>query len=187
MMGWWCWWCDDGNCDGDADDAVEIGVFKREDIPEEIVNVLGNNNRSIVNTLTLDVIENSLGKDYIKMSDTVFKALLHLKEFNYKNIYLKANTKEEIEKYRKKIYHLYYEYLEDLKANNEDSVLFKIYLNTMSKEYRENTDQGELSLILSQEWQMIIFSKVYKFNWLFQGFVLSFCLTCELEVKRNEK
>lgn len=124
----------------DIEDAIEIGVFKREDIPEEIVNVLGNNNRSIVNTLTLDVIENSLGKDYIKMSDTVFKALFHLKEFNYKNIYMKANTKEEIEKYRKKIYHLYYEYLEDLKVNNEDSVLFKIYLNTMSKEYRENTD-----------------------------------------------
>lgn len=124
----------------DIEDAIEIGVFKREDLPKEITDVLGNNNHDIVNTLIMDVIENSLGKDYIQLSDKVYKALFHMKNFNAQNIYLKANTDEDRKRYKEKMVHLYKEYLKDLEENNQDSVIFKVYLNTMSKDYIENTD-----------------------------------------------
>lgn len=123
----------------DIEDAIEIGVFKREDIPKEISKILGNNNRDIVNTLITDVIENSLHKNYIKLSDEVFRALFYLKKFNAENIYLKANTDEDRKNYKEKIFHLYKEYLKDLKENNKDSVIFKVFLNNMSKTYIENT------------------------------------------------
>ncbi len=128
----------------DIEDAIEIGVFKRESIPQEISSVLGNNNHDIVNTLILDVIENSLNQDYIKMSDSVFKALFRLKKFNTENIYLKANTDEDRKKYKEKIIYLYYEYLEDLEKKNTDSIIFKTFLNNMSKEYVEKTDKRRI-------------------------------------------
>lgn len=124
----------------DIEDAIEIGVFKREEIPKEIVAILGDNNHDIVNTLILDVIENSIDKDYIKLSSPVYEALVALKKFNHEHIYSKANTKQDIIKYKEKIFSLYSKYLNDIEKNNTDSVLFKIYLNTMSKTYRENTD-----------------------------------------------
>lgn len=124
----------------DIEDAIEIGVFKREEIPDNISKILGNNNREIVNTLIMDVIENSLNQDYIKLSDEVFQALFELKKFNAENIYLKANTDKERLEYKEKIFHLYEEFLNDLKTNNKNSVIFKVYLNTMSKEYIESTD-----------------------------------------------
>lgn len=128
----------------DIEDAIEIGVFKREEIPDNISKILGNNNRKIVNTLITDVIENSLNQDYIKLSDEVFQALFQLKKFNAENIYLKANTDEDRKKYKEKIFHLYKEYLNDLKKNNKDSVIFKIFLNNMSKTYVENTPKERI-------------------------------------------
>ena len=128
----------------DIEDAIEVGVFQRKDIPKEIRDVLGDNNKDIVNTLILDVIENSYNKDYIKLSDRVYQALFDLKKFNYENIYSKANTKEERKFYEDKINKLYYEYLEDLEKNNTSSSIFKVYLNNMGKEYIENTSNKRI-------------------------------------------
>ena len=43
----------------DLEDAIRLGFIKREDVPKNITEVLGNTNRDIVNTLVVDVI-NSL-------------------------------------------------------------------------------------------------------------------------------
>ena len=49
--------------------------------------MLGDNNSSIVNTLILDVIKNSIDKDYLQFSKSIFKALIDLRNWNYKKIY----------------------------------------------------------------------------------------------------
>ena len=63
----------------DIEDAIIINKIKREDIPENITKVLGNSNREIVNTIILDIINNSMNKPYIKMSDDIYNALFELK------------------------------------------------------------------------------------------------------------
>ena len=85
----------------DIEDAIMLGVLSREELPKEITDILGNTNSSIVNTIVIDIVNNSYGKDYIKMSDEVYKALIDLKQFNYDHIYIKSNTKEQIEFYTK--------------------------------------------------------------------------------------
>ena len=128
----------------DIEDAINLGVLDRNEIPENIKNVLGTTNKEIVNTIILDIISNSLDKPYIKMSDEVFKAVFDLKEFNYKNIYSKANTKEQLEEYRFGMNALFLEIMNDLTYNDENSDIYKIYLDYMSKEYKENTDQARI-------------------------------------------
>ncbi len=128
----------------DIEDAVVLNLFERRNIPEEIRNVLGDNNRDIMNTIIIDIIENSMDKPYIKMSSKVFNAFQELKEFNMKNIYSKAVTKEEREYFRCGMRSIYKRYLEDIGNNNKDSIIFKIYLNNQDKTYLDNTSSKRM-------------------------------------------
>ena len=94
----------------DIEDAIMIGKIKREDIPKEISTVLGTSNKEIVNTIILDIIENSLDKPYIKMSDTIYKALFTLKKFNYDHIYQYSLTPKEISYYKEGMNQLFRRY-----------------------------------------------------------------------------
>ena len=124
----------------DIEDAIMIDRFKRSDIPESIRDVLGDNNRDIVNTIVLDIINESIDKPYIKMSDRVYKALFALKKFNNENIYKHSMTEEERTYYEKGINKLYSIYLNDIKYNNKDSIIYKIFLNHQDKTYIETTN-----------------------------------------------
>ena len=124
----------------DIEDAIMIDRFKRSDIPESIRDVLGDNNRDIVNTIVLDIINESIDKPYIKMSDRVYKALFALKKFNNDNIYKYSMTKEELDYYETGINKLYNIYLDDIKSNNKESIIYKIFLNHQDKNYLESTN-----------------------------------------------
>ena len=128
----------------DIEDAIKLDKIKRDIIPKEIIEVLGDNNKDIVNTIILDIIENSMDKPYIKMSDKVYKALFTLKKFNYDNIYSKSLTAEEIKNYKKGMYKIYNNYLNDIESNNKESILFKYFLNTQNDEYLKNTDNKRI-------------------------------------------
>ena len=123
----------------DIEDAINIGVLKKEDLPKEITEVLGSTNKEIINTIILDIIDNSMDKPYLKLSDNVYNAILLLKNFNYQNIYSKSLTKEEIEYYRLGMNNLYRNYLSDITKQNKDSIIFKIFLNYQAKSYLKET------------------------------------------------
>lgn len=122
----------------DIEDAIRVGVIKKQELPEEIIEVLGNNNSDIINTMVLDIIENSYEKPYIKMSPKIYIALDKLKKFNYEHIYSKANTKEQLDLYDKQFRFLFEIYLKQIKEK-EDEKIFKVFLNEMDEEYIKNT------------------------------------------------
>lgn len=124
----------------DIEDAINLGVLNREDVPNNIKEVLGTTNKDIVNTIILDIVANSLDKPYIKLSESVYKAIFDLKEFNYKNIYNKANTKEQLDFYKEGMNLLFYKYLDDISLKNETSDIYLSFLNQMEQEYIDNTD-----------------------------------------------
>lgn len=122
----------------DIDDAIRLGKISKEDVPSDITDVLGVTNSEIVNTIVLNIIANSFDKNYIAMSDKVYKALNELISFNYKNIYYKANTKEQISFYEKmfnSLFDLYYSHLEN-KSFEED--IYTLFLDSMNSHYNEN-------------------------------------------------
>lgn len=123
----------------DIEDAIILGLFDRKDIPEEIVKVLGNNNRDIVNNLILDIVRESVDKPYIKLSDDVFYILNKLKNFNYQHIYNRAISDEENQKYKIGMEKLYKKYLNDIEKENKKSPIYTLYLNCMNEKYLKNT------------------------------------------------
>ncbi len=123
----------------DIEDAIRVGIISEEEIPMEISSVLGVTNREIINTINVDLITHSYGKDYLCMSDEVFEAIKSLKAFNYKHIYAKANTEEMIKYYEKVFQDVFTNCLKDIKNNHKDSNIFKIFLNDMDEKYIEET------------------------------------------------
>ena len=123
----------------DIEDAIMIGKIKREDIPKDIVDVLGSTNKEIVNTIILDIINNSMNKPYIKMSDNVYKALFKLKKYNYEYIYKYSLTDKEKAYYKEGMNKIFDRYLNDIKSNNKNSLIYRIFLNNQSDKYLNNT------------------------------------------------
>lgn len=136
----------------DIEDAITIGIIKREDIPKQITDVLGNDNSSIVNTLILDIVKNGMDKNYIQFSKEVFKALVDLRNWNYKNIYNSAEAlknREELKKAFNKLFNIYLEELKDKDCKNYIEIpeytpfsskrLYE-FVNSRSEEYKENTN-----------------------------------------------
>ena len=128
----------------DIEDAKRMGLIDFSDIPLSIKENLGTSNREIVNTIVMDIINNSIGKDYIKLSDNVFKSIVELKKFNYENIYYKAYTEEEKDKLKLMLNTLFNKYMKDLENNNTDSNIIKSYLANMSDEYKNSNSNARI-------------------------------------------
>ena len=135
----------------DVEDAIIEGDIKREDLPTEVVNILGNKNSSIVEKLVDDLVENSIDKSYICFSKEVFDALTKLLDWNYMHIYNIAsiNDKALLEHKFDRLFEVYLEKLnkyEDIKKDaqenrlsHSDKILYG-FIETKSKEYLEKTD-----------------------------------------------
>lgn len=128
----------------DIDDAIRLGVLKKEEIPIEITNILGITNSEIINTIVLDIIKNSLGNNYIRMSTNIFTALNRLKDFNYKHIYSKSNTQEQITNYKNMLNTLFDLYLNQLNNKEINSEIYTTFVNNMSEEYIKNTSNERI-------------------------------------------
>ena len=126
----------------DIEDAERLGLFDKDNVPDNIKNILGNNNKDIVNNIILNVIKNSINKSYIALDDEVFNAIKDLKAFNYKHIYKKAHTNEELESYKKMYYDLFEKLLIILEKEDKNHNIYKLYLNYMNKEYLNNTSNA---------------------------------------------
>lgn len=121
----------------DIEDAIEINMFNIKDLPEEITNIIGNSNKNIINTIILDVIQNSINKPYIKLSDKTFNAIKDLKKFNYDHIYIKANTEENLKKYEKMFNLVFKNNLYFLENNITNKKIYTNFLNKLSPEYNK--------------------------------------------------
>ena len=136
----------------DIEDAITLEVIKREDLPKQITDILGTDNSSIVNTLIIDIIKNGMDKEYIQFSKDVFKALVDLRNWNFKKIYSSEEALRNREKLEKAFEDMFNIYLEELKdkdyknhiefSDNIPASEMRLYefVISRSEEYRKNTD-----------------------------------------------
>ena len=130
----------------DIEDAVRLGIISIKDIPKSITEVLGNNNRAIVNTLVLDIINNSINKPYIKLSKRVFEALNKLMKFNYEKIYNVINATKEIAYYEEMYDTLFKHYKKAMDNNDRDNDIYKAFLNGMTDDYLNSNSNCRIVL-----------------------------------------
>ncbi len=128
----------------DIEDAIRLGLIKREEIPKECRKVLGDTNGKIVYTLVEDLVANSIDRPYICFSKEVGEALERLKRFNEERIYTNPKIKAQYPKIKLMFELLFETYMNDLEKGNEQSDIFKGFLDGMSDEYKRSTSYPEI-------------------------------------------
>ena len=123
----------------DIEDAITIGMLKREEIPEQIRELLGDRNDHIIRSLSYDLIEQSYGKKGLSFSEPFRLGLRELMEFNYKNIYRNPEMKREDPKIEKMFRYLYNAYLKELVSRDEGSYVYRWANRKMRPQYLEST------------------------------------------------
>lgn len=104
----------------DIDDALRAGIIAREDLPEDCIRVLGDRHRTRINTMVLDLIENSWEKPIISMSEPVLKAMTDLRSFLFSRVYIGSEAKQEEEKVKRMIKQLYFYLVERVEEIPDD-------------------------------------------------------------------
>lgn len=98
----------------DAEKLKQVGFDAYEE------NALGKYNHDIIANISADIINNSLNKNYIAMSDSVYDDLRRLLDDNYKKIYTSTNvekySKDDLQNIVKKVFDLIYD---DLKKDRK--------------------------------------------------------------------
>ena len=95
----------------DIDDAIRAGILTPEDIPRDIVQTLGNNQRDRINTLVCDMIRTSREAGAVCMTPTVDQALKDLRSFMFERVYRNPVAKGEESKARAMLQRLFEYYV----------------------------------------------------------------------------
>ena len=98
----------------DIDDAIRAQVLQEEDIPVKYREVLGFSTQERLNTLILDIIEQSWEKNEICMSPDVAQAMQGLRQFMFQNVYTNPVAKGEETKAKELLERLFVYYLKHI-------------------------------------------------------------------------
>ena len=82
----------------DIDDACRAGIMSEDDIPVDIVLVLGRSKSDRINNMVSDIVSNSTDSPEVKYSDDVAEAENKLRNFLFENLYSGSLAKVEEEK-----------------------------------------------------------------------------------------
>ena len=123
----------------DIEDAIELKLIQRSDIPDECRDVLGDTNGTIVYRLVEDLIKNGVANDAISFSPLISERLKALKAFNYEQIYMNPVLKGPLEYIEKSYAVLFDFFLQDVEYGKRKSTISVDFLDHMGTEYLETT------------------------------------------------
>lgn len=128
----------------DRQDAERAGIIEgNEDFDNGII---GRNNAEIINNLSVNIIENSYGKDYIKLDEKYFKALSEAKKQNFDVIYRDKKVKQTLDNViRPMMGEIYERLLDDLLRGNRDSPVFSHHISYVNKAHYKRKEPYENS------------------------------------------
>src|SRR6056297_534389 len=109
----------------DIDDAIRAKVIKKDDIPSDVVKILGSDHGERINNMITNIVVNSTDKNDIMMSDKVQFATDKLRNFMFENIYLNKKAKSENYKAEKILKDLFAYYLENTNKIPKDRYAIK--------------------------------------------------------------
>ncbi len=82
----------------DVDDAVRAGVLSPEELPDEVLEVLGRTHGQRIGTLVTDLVTSSADAPEVRLSPPVAAALDVLRDFLFERVYLREEARSEQEK-----------------------------------------------------------------------------------------
>ena len=128
----------------DRQDAERAGIIEGNEDFEN--GKIGKHNAEFINNLSVNIIENSYGKDYIKLDEEYFTALSEAKKQNYDLIYKDKKVKQALENIiRPMMGEIYERLLDDLLRGNRDSPVFSHHISYVNKAHYKRKEPYENS------------------------------------------
>lgn len=154
----------------DRQDGTKTKVYNENDFENSVI---GSINAEIINNISVNVIKNSYGKNYIKLDQAYFNALSSLKRENYELLYSEdKETKARNAVIREMMNELYEKLKTDLINDNRPSPIFTDHVDYIAKSYysrdneylKETTDQIVVDFIASMtdDYFIELYHKLFK-------------------------
>ena len=116
----------------DRQDALKLGIY--EDSPGYFSGSIGSTNAEIINNMSVNIIQNSYGKDYLRMDDDYFEAFKCGKKENYQKIYGNENLEHVYKEQITPMFEAVYEkLLSDMKNRDKASVIYTHHINYLKE------------------------------------------------------
>jgi dGTPase len=96
----------------DIDDALRAGILRPEDLPAAEIELLGPTGSKRIDTLVLDIVENSRGTGDIVQSEEIGMAMLRLRKFMFDRVYLGPDARREHDRVQRAMRGLFDHYVE---------------------------------------------------------------------------
>lgn len=122
----------------DIEDSIRAGVISENDLPKDCIQYFSSNQSKRLNKMIHEVVNNSLGKSNIAMSEEAWGYTTKLRDWMFQNVYIDSPAKQEEKKARRVIQELFYLYVEMLKPMCTQEKIVRIvtdYISGMTDRY----------------------------------------------------
>lgn len=143
----------------DIDDSIRAGLLRKEDLPKDIVRILGDNSTERLNTLIKDFIKTSNsninnGIKEVGLSKEINEAMIELRKYMFKNIYLGNTLKVERNKAKFILSQLINHF------ENNPNEMPDIYVDIVEK---EGLQRGVADYIagMSDDYCLLLFNRIF--------------------------
>lgn len=122
----------------DIEDSIRAGVISEDDLPKDCIQYFSSNQSKRLNKMIHEVVNNSLGKSNIAMSEEAWGYTTKLRDWMFQNVYIDSPAKQEEKKARRVIQELFYFYVEMLKPMCPQEKIVRIvtdYISGMTDRY----------------------------------------------------
>jgi dGTPase len=97
----------------DIDDAIRAGVLTAKSLPDKCLRILGETHGKRINTMILDMVQESFGQSKVGMSERVAHATDELRDFMFEHVYLNPRAKSEENKVEALVESLYSHFMKE--------------------------------------------------------------------------
>lgn len=131
----------------DIDDAIRANIISLDQIPKKYLEIIGFTHGQRINTMIINIINNSKDMKSIRMSGDMLEATLELRQFLFDNIYFNKVAKSEEHKAEFLVENLYKYYMSNFdkvprlyldlyeKFNFTEDEIVKDYISGMTDRY----------------------------------------------------
>lgn len=122
----------------DIEDSVRAGIISESDLPKSCIDYFSSDRSKRLNKMITEIINNSIGKSNVAMSEEGWHYTTKLREWMFANVYIDSPAKLEEKKARKVIQELFFLYTEMLKPICQADKIERIvtdYISGMTDRY----------------------------------------------------
>ena len=129
----------------DRQDAITAKII--DDSTEFSSNIIGSKNAEMINNIVVDIVNNSYGKDHIKVSREAFEDIKTAKKENYEKIYLNPKVNDMYDNTIKPMFkEMYYRLLDDIVNKRGDSVIYRHHIDYIKDGLKYYSDDFDYAL-----------------------------------------